>query len=46
MLPDRNEIDSFSAWIQIKEVSVIFVNRQLGTSKMSSRIFVKHFWAS
>jgi dolichol-phosphate mannosyltransferase len=29
---------------KIKEVSVIFVNRQLGTSKMSSRIFGEAFF--
>jgi dolichol-phosphate mannosyltransferase len=29
---------------QIKEVSVVFVNRAEGTSKMSSSIFGEAFW--
>jgi dolichol-phosphate mannosyltransferase len=35
---------AFRLGFQIREVPIIFINRQLGTSKMSSGIFGEAFW--
>ena len=35
---------TYKLGFKIKEVPIIFINRQLGTSKMSGGIFGEAFW--